>query len=366
MRWLTSKPRQERGVSAVLFAIMAVCLVAATGLGVDTGNLALQSSRVQHSADAAAFAIAYDCVAQDAAKCSPGGGASTASDFATKNSSGGSGSVVGGLSTASTQVTVSVVKPVSTYFMGVVGIGSRNADNTATAQWTKHVISGNVLPYAVSLCAYASARAAGNGAQVFLRSDVNEDIKDVKKKDLESSLDPGLDSCTKPSDVGNGIPSAMSMLEGGLWISANGSNDVCNGTIDLALYQKPDDVQGKNEGCTKKYNDDVAPKGTILLLAVYAPSTNYSYGGVRSTGAVGTGGGEISDTPAKFGLQIVGFAPFKVAGWCLGQPLACGGDSTSGREGLLGSFIGSTREFDEAEYGTGGGNFGAVKVELIR
>ena len=96
MRRLT-RSREERGVSAVLFAIMAVCLVAATGLGVDTGNLALQSSRVQHSADAAAFAIAYDCVAKDAAKCSPSGGSSTANHFATENSSGGSGSVVGGV-----------------------------------------------------------------------------------------------------------------------------------------------------------------------------------------------------------------------------------------------------------------------------
>lgn len=365
MRWLR-RSREERGVSAVIFVIMAVCLIAATGLGVDTTNLALQSSRVQHSADAAAFAIAYDCVAQDAAKCSPSGGASTATYFATENSSGGSGSVVGGLSIASTQVTVSVVKPVSTYFMNVVGIGSRDADNPATAQWTKHVISGKVLPYAVSLCEYTAARAAGTGAQVFLRSDVNEHIKDTKKNDLESSLNPDLNSCTKPADVGNGIPSAVSTLVGGLWISANGSNNVCNGTIDLALYQQPDDVVGKNEGCTKKYDSDVAPKGSVLLLAVYAPSTNYRYGGVRSTGSVGTGDGKIADTPAHFGIQVVGFAPFKVAGWCLGQPLSCGGDSTGGREGLLGSFIGSAHEFEDAEYGTGGANFGAVKVELIR
>lgn len=358
MRRLKGNRDGERGVSAVIFAVMAVMLLAATGLGVDTGNLALQDSRVQHSADAAAFAIAYDCIAKDEAKCSSGGGAATASYFATENAAGGSGSIVGALSTASTQVKVSVTKPVSTYFMNVVGIGSRTADNTATAQWSKHVTGGNVIPFGISLCEYINAGAG----QTFIRTDVEEKVIDqaLKPSNLTSAVYPKLSpnmvtNCAVPEGSSlPGNPAIVNMLKGGLWLSDNGSSTNNGKLIETHILDTLNgghDFQMNQPGKFEKY----FAVDQTMLMAIYAPNSNYTHGGLKTTGS-----GATEKTDGEISLRLIGYAPFKPTAWCLG--------SGCGSQGFSGKFIGTALDLEEAEatYGTTGANFGAVKVELIK
>jgi Flp pilus assembly protein TadG len=370
--WLR-RPRHERGISALLFALMGVCLIGATGLGVDTANLAVNRSRAQHGADAAAFAVAYDCVAKNA-KCATGAAQATATELATPNLRVDGGSVPGlvtsvpdGVGPTSTQVTIQVARTVDNAFISVFPQWDTSTVTAlATARWSKHVVQAKVIPFAASLCEYVQARAAGLNATTFLSSDENDTLKNFGNGDKEKWLDDNdmLNSCSPPSGVGGSLPSTVHTVRGGFWFSIHGNN-ICNGKADPSVFESTKDVQGANETCTKKWADDVSPKGTILLLAIHAPTSNYRYGGAKTTGAVGTGNGKPDDNPTKFATQIVGFAPFKVAGWCLGQPASCGGDSTSGRIGLLGSFIDSAKEFPDAEYGNQGAGFGAVKVELI-
>ncbi|WP_187271795.1 Tad domain-containing protein [Aeromicrobium terrae] len=361
-------------MSALLFALIGVVLIGATGLGVDTANLTMQRSRAQHGADAAAFAVAYDCIAGDAAKCSVAGGTATATSLAIPNLridggavSGLATSVPSGVSLDSTQVTIRVARTVDNSFISVFPEwATSTVTANATARWSKHVVKATVIPFAVSLCEYVEARAAGLNTTTFVSSDENDNLKDFGNGDKESWLDDNdmLKSCSAPSGVGGSLPGAVHTVRGGFWFSVHGNN-ICNGKTDPEVFEKVDDVQGANETCTKKWADDVAPKGTILLLAIHAPTQNYRYGGAKTKGAVGTGNGTPDDNPTKFATQIVGFAPFKVAGWCLGKPAACGGDSTGGRIGLLGAFIDSAKEFPDAEYGNEGAEFGAIKVELI-
>lgn len=337
MRKLTlrKESRDERGVTAVMVALMSTMLLAATGLGVDTAHVVYDDTRVQHSADAAALAIAADC-ARNPLACTNTKATGTANEFAEDNSDGGTGSITAGPSNGS--VSVAVAKSVPTKFFGAFGIESKNVDAQATASWDNEPIGGTVLPFAMSLCEYTK-HAVDTPAEI--RTDLNDLVKTAKTYAAVSSH---VTSCSVPADVTTlpGSPSSVSMLEGGLWMSMNGNN-VCDGKVD-SDYSKQYEATAKNETCVKKYEDDLVPN-TVVFFPIYAPSANYPYAGISDSGS----GDSIA-------VQIVGYAPFRVSGSCL--------ENSCNRPGIFGEFIRSAQKPPEMEYGTGAGNFGAVTVKL--
>src|SRR5690349_1578202 len=154
--------RSERGATTVMFAIVFTALLAAVGLGIDSSSLAFHRSRTQHAADAAALAIATDCVRN--LPCNSSAATSSAAYYnvgAGANATGGSAQAYAiaptGLTKASGQVTVTITKTVGTKFFSLLGINSKNVRAVATAKWSRNPKAGDVVPFGVSLCQYVTA-----------------------------------------------------------------------------------------------------------------------------------------------------------------------------------------------------------------
>lgn len=378
MRWLR-RPRRERGVTAVIFALSAVVLFASAGVGIDVSSLVWERSKVQHGVDAGALAIAQSCVRNEYA-C-PGGGAGTeANNYLSLN--GGAGSANATFET-STRVRVDGTKSVSFFLMDVLGFTSSNVTATATTQWTKHPSKAEVIPFLVSLCEYAKNR--DTNTDVYLRTDMNNTVKGIKKADKESILGPGggnlnvLDSCSVPSYVPSnkvftGSDGKLHILQGGIWIPGNsGSNEYCSGHLHAEIFVSPPLPSGKNTNCIDaKWGPELDPAlGGELLLAVYAPVTDDNfdgaYGGIAANpkGQFGTGNASVSDQDGSFKTRVIGFAPFHLVGYCLEGTKRC--RNSSHPDALYGHFVGSTKLFDEIDEwnDTGAPDLGSTKIELI-
>lgn len=373
---MTSKhnDRDERGATMVLVAAMIVCLLAAAGIGIDTTSMAYQRSRVQHAADASALAIAQTC---KAGSCE----SSLANDLLAKNAAGGGRDHVPSVSISSTAVTVSMTKDVDTMFFGLLGIGSKAETAVSTASWNTSPTSGSVIPFLVSLCEFTHADI---GEDTFLDSNTNDRFKtnvsdygDEPQSVLEpANLDELVDCAGIPDGVD--VPANTRMIKGGLWISTNGgcNSSLSDGKAALEIGDNPTEAGfgklcGFNAQQTTKYGDggpqDLAANKTALL-AVYAPSKNFHYGGVltEADGTDPTSKIEVSGSSVEFSGKIVGFAPFYVTGFRFGasphQEGPCVGTCPNGSVGIWGRFVSEIHP--DADYEVGGPDIGAV-VKLI-
>jgi len=343
-----------------MVAMMATLLLAATGLGVDTAHVVYDNTRVQHSADAAALAIAADC-AQKLPTCNKLGATGTADDFADENSGGDTGSITAGsLAPADGTVTADVAKRVTTNFFNAFGIDHKNVDAQATATWDNYPISGPVLPFAVSLCQYGKVPI---DTPTLLRTDVNDVIADhivtnnnTPLTTAHSNMVPYLEPpCPVPGDVTlNGNPSTVSMLPGGLWMSKGGSSTNNGFLIPTEILETLVSVDGWNVNQQNKFIKYIAP-GKTMLFAIYAPTSNYDHGGLMANGTDAVWKGTVD-------MKIIGYAPFVISGWCLSSG-SCGGVPPAS-VGFAGKFISTVHKDPEFEYDTGGANFGAYNVKL--
>ncbi|KRC66266.1 hypothetical protein ASE12_16780 [Aeromicrobium sp. Root236] len=343
-----------------MVALMGTMLLAATGLGVDTAHVVYDNGRVQHGADAGALAIALDC-ARHKTTCSKAGGDAIADTMVDENAGSGSGSIVGGaLAPSDGQVTTHVSKSVNTNFFGAFGINNKTVDANATAKWSKHATAGDVIPFAVSLCEY-------NKNSLNTPTTIATDTNDVIASQIVTSNGTTLTaahnamtskglltSCSVPSGVDlSGSGGTVKMLPGGLWMSTNGSSTNNGQLIPTAVLDTLASVDGWNVNQQDKFSQFLHP-GTTILIAVYAPSTEYAWGGLRKDGTKAAWKGTVD-------LKILGYAPFQVSGWCFGTK--CYGAS-SGASKIAGKFTSSAEPFDHFTYGEGGAEFGALKVEL--
>lgn len=377
MRWLM-RPRRERGVTAVFFALSAIVLFASAGVGIDVSSLVFERSKVQHGVDAGALAIAQSCV-RDEYACPGTGANSEANDYLGLNDGAGTADAT---FETSTRVRVDGTKSVGLFLMDVLGFSNSDVTATATAQWTKHPKKATVIPYLVSLCEYARNR--DTDTDVYLRTDINESVKGIKKADKESILGPGagnlniLDTCAKPSYVPSdkvftGPDGNLHIMRGGVWIPKNdNSNEYCSEKLHAEVFVSPPLPSGKNTNCIDKWGDEIDPAVSgELLLAIYAPVTDAehdgAYGGIGASPAAdfGSGNAKISDTNGSFKLRVIGFAPFHVVGYCLDGTQRCNNSSTP--DALYGHFVSSTELFDEIDEwsDTGAPDLGVTKIEMV-
>lgn len=373
MRRLTNQRtrRRERGVTTIFIAMSMVLLVGAVGIGVDTEGLRFQKSKFQHAADAAALAIGADC-AVNTANC-PNYQA-TANSLITANSSASTGGVSPApVTQASGQVTVTVDKMVATHFFSAFGVSSKRVRAIAKVKWTQNPIAGPVLPFAVSMCDYANTPV---NTPTLIRADINGEAKgvivkngNVTESEAYANMAPYLaPSCNVPADVTlPGSPSNVTMLDGGLWLSDNG-NSISNGKLlSTQILQSLTSVTGYFQGGSK-YDKYLTP-GMTLLMAVYAPTSNYDHAGLSISGGK-------ADNPANFSMRLVGYTPFVLSGWCFqknkGNTCETSGGVVPPSPGFAGKFVSSTVQppkldpsDPDFQYGDNGTDFRAVKVELV-
>lgn len=382
-----SGSRDERGISTVIIGLFMACLVAAIGLGVDTGSLRYQKSRVQHSADNAALAIAQDC-ALNKSTCSTSGAANTATYFANQNSEGGTVSIPGGVETSSTSVTVRVDKTIQTKFFGALGINSKDVSAQAKASWNGHPKEGaSMLPMGVPYCMY-KANLPPATTPLLLRSDVISVIFNVVVQGgaggrlittLLGDLLDVTDSCTSPTGVN------LKMLRGPIWLSGlegavngaiNWNSSVCNmhlGTIDGFLGSTMSAVIPSN--CINKLGNQIK-RGQIILLPVYIPSMSLTQLGLEMDAcSVAICSAKV---PPRLGVKVLGFAPFKITGWtfsgnsqpdpnapaCFSIHLLVHPPASIGCNGIQGYFVKSMQRDPDFTYSPDSGDFGANSVVL--
>ncbi|HJR90333.1 MAG TPA: hypothetical protein VJ782_09280, partial [Aeromicrobium sp.] len=283
---------------------------------------------------------------------------------------------------ASDHVTVEVDQDVSHYFAPVIGIDTSPVHSKATVAWTKHLVAGEVMPYAVSLChwmhvAYDTDVLLDGGTNASVGGQGGKgEIEAWKNFKNETEFDALPESTWTPCTGGVNTPpeaveydSSGRTVHDGLWFSEGGcSNNISNTRVSLELGEV---VCGSTLNGNQTGAAEYAPElDEIIPLAVYAPKINWAYGGLCAAedGTLGACPSFTGSTPL-FELEIVGFVPFKVLGCRLGGPGGtihnCGGDDPDGL-GIFGQFVTTAEGWDgDFEYGETGNNFGAVKVELV-
>jgi hypothetical protein len=172
MRWL----KRDEGISMVLVGLLLAVLLGLTGMAVDLGAVYAERRELRNGADAAALAVAEDCV-RGTRPCDQGTAESTAQEYADANSHDGVSGVeevdltLTGTDTGSVRVITSALDPsgnagVPVPLMRLLGVKNRiHVEAPATAIFG-FPASGQGLPmvvesYCVDQMGYAENAQSG-------------------------------------------------------------------------------------------------------------------------------------------------------------------------------------------------------------
>lgn len=153
MRWLNGRLHEERGVTAVFFALLLIPLIAIAAIAVDVGAMYANKASLQNSADAAALQVAIACAhSETSSEClSP-----STSSIATANDPV-NGAVVQPLKVDTTAklVTATASSGASTPFAALLagGSGSTMVASDGAAEWGP-ITAAATIPLAIGLCDY--------------------------------------------------------------------------------------------------------------------------------------------------------------------------------------------------------------------
>lgn len=143
----------ERGVTAVVVALVMVLLLGFCAIALDVAALFAERQKLQLGADAAALAVARDCAAGDCGTYN-----ATAQKYVTDNSTapGATGSVLtSGLDPSTGQVRVQADATTDHWFAPVLGINQTSQSVQAAAKWGAPVGGRAILPLTFSLCEWS-------------------------------------------------------------------------------------------------------------------------------------------------------------------------------------------------------------------
>jgi Flp pilus assembly protein TadG len=183
--------KEERGATAVIFALLLVPLLGFAAIAVDIGSLYADRAQLQVAADAAALAVAQDC-----ARGNCGDMLATARSLVLANDThGNTGQPV--LSSNPLSVTVAGSTPQKHWFAPAIGYDSTRVSATATVAWGGPSQGTAVLPLTFSWCSFSAQTHGG------LPSGTTVQTIYLTKT--------APDSCTGPS--GNMIPGGFGYLQ---------------------------------------------------------------------------------------------------------------------------------------------------------
>ena len=170
MQRLMARLRDERGATAIIVALTMAIVLGMAALVIDVGASQARRAQLQEAADAAALAIAQQCVSAAAttvASCASsviGGASSTAQQLAVANVNDHTVTVSTPTFTAST-VKVTAKSDQVGFFSRIFGVDSTTLQASAKAQWTQPVTP---LPLAYHECNLPDP----SNNTVFLESDI--------------------------------------------------------------------------------------------------------------------------------------------------------------------------------------------------
>lgn len=184
---------EERGATAVLFALLLVPMLGFAAIAVDIGALYAERARLQVAADAAAIAVAQDC-----SRGSCGDMLATARAMVAAND-GDASAAQPVLNSDPLSVTVTGSTPVQHWFAPVIGHDSSGVTATATVGWGGPSGGTAVMPLTFSWCSFM-AQTGG----------IAPSTTTTTEQTIFLTKSAGLASCTGPS--GNVVPGGFGFL----------------------------------------------------------------------------------------------------------------------------------------------------------
>ena len=388
MRIMSGRNRDERGVTAVFIAILMVVLTGMVAFSVDLGTIAWEHRRAQNAADASSLAIAADCSLGNVLGCTAVGALGTAQTLTNQNANGATPALPVPNMVDST-VRVTVGKDVSLTFARVFGLSTVHVSATAKATWVGHPVEGSpFLPLAVPYCLYKNNLPPAT-TPLLLRSDLISAVFNVVVQggvlgrllsNLLGDLSPAQESCKNPD--GNDVV----MLRGPVWLSGiegtvNGIFNWNSSTCNMHLDDINAFVGGLSSAlipsnCINKLGNQIK-QGQIITLPVYLPANN-----LLNVGPLGLQLNLLGlsvPVPPKLGVNVIGFAPFKITGWnypgnvqldpnapaCAALVFNVNPAVSIGCNGIQGYFVKNMQADPNFTYTPDGTDLGANGVRLI-
>jgi Flp pilus assembly protein TadG len=369
-------------VSAIIVALAMSVLFGSAALSVDYGHMVLERRNAQNAADAAARAVATDCVLKRST-CSTD--ATTRTTIVARNAGStatSTGSKVG------TSYTVDVAKPVDMAFAKLWGNSTNTVHAHAKATWGGFPVEGApMLPMAIPYCTYKNNEPPAT-TPILLRSDVISVVFNVIVQGgtlgraittLLGELTGVTESCASSTGLNLKMirgPIWMSGLEGTLHGTFVWNSSVCNmktGTIDGFLGSTTSAVIPSS--CVNKLGTMIK-KGQVITLPIYEPSISLDKLGLELDGCLlGVCSAKI---PPRIGVKVLGFAPFKITGWnypnnvnldpnappCAAINLLTHPPASVGCAGIQGYFVKSMMRDPDWTYSPNGVDLGASSVTM--
>ncbi|HEV7211484.1 MAG TPA: pilus assembly protein TadG-related protein [Blastococcus sp.] len=228
---------EERGATAVIFALLLVPMLGFAAIAVDIGSLYADRAQLQTAADAAALAVARDCALGNC-----GDMLATASSMVLANDpQGNTAQPVLGSSPLS--VTVAGSTPQKHWFAPVLGHDSTAVSATATVAWGGPSGGTAMLPLTFSWCEFAAQTGGGMPSGTTERTIV-----------LPKKSDTG---CTGPSH--NVVPGGFG------WLVADPGT--CHATSKLNDQMSSEPGNNPSKGCSP--GDLSAMVGHTVLLPIF-------------------------------------------------------------------------------------------------
>jgi Flp pilus assembly protein TadG len=233
MQRLTTRLRRrlndERGATAVVFALLLIPMLGFAAIAVDVGALYAERARLQVGADAAAIAVAQDC-----SRGNCGNMLATAQALITANDTEGTAARPV-LSSDPLSVTVTGGTPQEHWFAPVIGHDSTRVSATATVGWGGPSGGTSVLPLTFSWCEFKQQTGGGlpSGDTVrtiyFTKTSQTTGCTDPSNNIVPGGFayldtDPGACEVTTALDgqwfskTGNSVPSACSTSDFSEWL----------------------------------------------------------------------------------------------------------------------------------------------------
>jgi Flp pilus assembly protein TadG len=306
---------EERGATAVVFALLLVPILGFAAIAVDIGSLYAERARLQVAADAAAMAVAQDC-----SRGNCGDMLATARAMVTAND-GDAAAAQPVLNSTPLSVTVTGRTPVQHWFAPVMGYDSTAVSATATVGWGGPTGGTAVLPLTFSWCEFSQQTGGGLPSGSTVRT-------------IYFTKTSHTTGCTGPSN--NIVPGGFAYLStdpgkcaattgrGGQWMSSTGNSvpSACS-TADFSQWV-----------------------GQTVLLPLFEQS---------------------GDTGSNAWYRVYGYAAFRLTGYALGGQYATSPKPCTGSERCLSGYFTRFVELSDAwNYSPDAPQLGASVLRLIR
>ena len=313
------QPREhgERGATAIIVAVLMTVLLGCVAFVVDIGQITVEKVQLQTGADAAALAVAQDCLLQGTPACTLTA-AATAQSLANLNHNTGLTGVEAPVfpSVRSVKITTFAKNSggdgVAMTFARFLGVDTVQVSATATAAWESPYAGATALPIVISECQF----------------NLSGTVQVVR---LENAP-----SCTSADGTGAAIPGGFGWLDSdpgkcGLALSLANATVSSSAGLGTPSLCKPTFESLKNE---------------TILLPVYD---------------------RVTGTGTNVTYRIKGFAAFELRGFSFsglewnnyGTP-SCNGNC----KGLIGKFVRFV--ITDPSWSGGGPDLGAGRLRLTQ